>query len=82
MSGGDWLNSEQRAYVDDLNKIPASGLCYCGWFRLGECPHCPAGMSAADKIARACPLCRNAPPAEQLDRSITHIINCPNGTKP
>ncbi len=23
--------------------------CYCGWWKLGQCPHCPSDRTAADR---------------------------------
>lgn len=74
-----YLNEDQQAYVDYLARIPPERLCYCAWFPLGECPHCPLGLTAADKIARRCPSCHSYPPATDLDRQIVHSIGCKAG---
>lgn len=46
----DGLNSDQRAYSEYIETIPFEQRCYCGWYRLGECPHCPKGKTCADKV--------------------------------
>lgn len=49
----NYFNSEQTAYMEALDKIPLNERCWCGWYRLGECPHCLPGKTCADK----CPVC-------------------------
>lgn len=48
MSG--YFNSDQISYMESLHKIPPEQKCYCGWYRLGECPHCPKDKTCADKM--------------------------------
>jgi hypothetical protein len=45
------FNPYQEGYMRDLMEIPAEKRCYCGWHLLGECPHCPACRTCADKLA-------------------------------
>ena len=73
-----YFNEEQQAYMRSLSKIPLEQRCYCGWFALGECPHCPEELTAAHKVERRCPSCHNYPPATDLSRPITHRIGCGN----
>lgn len=55
------LNEHQQAYVDMLNKMKAHELCWCGWYKKGECPRCPGHVSAADKLKARCSECGSAP---------------------
>lgn len=70
------FNEYQLGYMRDLAKIPAAEKCYCAWFRLGTCPHCPPGLSAAYRILLECPECHNYPPVSDLTQPITHNIKC------
>jgi hypothetical protein len=70
-----WFNSDQVDYMRSLGEIPPESKCWCGWYSLGECPHCPAGYSSADKIKAWCPECHNDP-GPKCDRPITHRIGC------
>lgn len=51
MSLRDYLNSDQLAEMDRLDRIPPEQRCYCGWYDIGKCPHCPVGKTCADKLA-------------------------------
>lgn len=74
------LNADQQDYVDSLSKIAPDQKCYCGWFRLGQCGHCPPHLTCADKLAAMCPECKNYPYI--LDgRPITHNIKCALGKR-
>ena len=44
------FNKYQLEYMRELEAILPHLKCYCGWYRLGECPHCPAGKTCADKL--------------------------------
>lgn len=72
------FNSDQRDYMRYLSRRPPESKCWCGWYDLGACPHCPPGKSAADKVAASCPKCRSAPPPD-LSRPIAHAYKCPVG---
>lgn len=45
-----YFNSEQEDYMRELAEIPPEQRCYCGWYRLGQCPHCPKDKTCADKL--------------------------------
>jgi hypothetical protein len=45
----NYLNSDQQSYRESLALIPLHEKCWCGWYRLGECPHCPTNKTCADK---------------------------------
>ena len=53
MSIYDYLNDDQRGEMERLSEIPPELRCYCGWYELGQCPHCPAGKTCAEKLHRA-----------------------------
>jgi hypothetical protein len=56
MKGGSYFNEDQQDYMRELARTPPEQLCYCGWYRLGQCPHAAcrtSGKSAADKLAEA-----------------------------
>ena len=55
------FNADQRAYMASLAAIPSEQRCECGWYRLGECPHCPPGRTLA--AAQAARLADRAPDA-------------------
>lgn len=44
------FNQYQSAYMRELEQIPPEQKCYCGWYRLGKCPHCPPNKTCADKL--------------------------------
>lgn len=70
------FNDDQRAYMRDMAALPLEQKCYCAWYRLGECPNCPPGLSVVDRLKLECPECHNYPPARYLDTPITHNIRC------
>lgn len=72
------FNKEQQSYMNYLARTAPEKKCWCGWYRLGECPNCPPGKSSADKIAVWCPECRSSP-SPDLSRPITHSIGCSHG---
>lgn len=44
------FNDDQMDYMRALAEIPPHLKCYCGWYLLGECPHCPPNRTCADKL--------------------------------
>jgi len=44
-----YFNREQEAHMDELARIPLDQKCFCGWYRLGQCPNCTTRLSCADK---------------------------------
>ena len=44
------LNEEQKAHLRELDELAPSQRCWCGWYALGECPHCPKHKTAQDKL--------------------------------
>lgn len=53
-----YFNEEQQDYMRSLAAMPLETKCWCGWYRLGECPNgCPKDKTCADKMATACPEC-------------------------
>jgi hypothetical protein len=70
------FNDDQLDYMRSLAAIPPAEKCYCAWFRLGECPNCPPGLSAGDRVKLECRGCGNYPPREDLGASIVHRIGC------
>jgi hypothetical protein len=75
------FNDEQLSYIREMSATPLDEKCYCAWFRLGECPHCPPGLSAADRVKVECPSCHKYPPARNLAAPITHRIGCASSIK-
>jgi len=71
-----YFNKDQEAYIDSLAKMPPESRCYCGWFPKGECHTCPKDLTLAEKMARWCIHCHNAPPAHDLNAPIIHNIRC------
>lgn len=69
------FNSDQLDYMRSLDRMEPASKCWCGWYPLGECPHCPPGKSAADKIAAWCPECHGEP-SPDLSRPIIHRRGC------
>lgn len=71
-----YFNSDQEDYMRSLARIDPKEKCWCGWYRLGECPNgCPVDKTCADKLAARCPDCHNdAGPAG--DRPIWHRVGC------
>jgi hypothetical protein len=45
-----YLNDDQLDHVRSLSQIPPEQRCWCGWFKLGECPTCERGKTCADKL--------------------------------
>ena len=81
------FNAEQRAHMDFLGSLPPTEKCYCGWYTLAgviKCPHCPPGLSLADRVARMCPhpQCRAAAPPNNLEAPPVHTIRCPTRSPP
>jgi hypothetical protein len=44
------FNRDQRDYMRSLDEMPPETKCYCGWYALGSCPHCPKDKTCADKL--------------------------------
>lgn len=70
------FNEDQIDYMRDLAAMPREKKCYCAWFCVGECPHCPPTLSAADREKLECVGCGNYPPAQSLDKPIVHRRGC------
>lgn len=70
------FNSEQRDYMASLERIAPERRCYCGWYVIDQCPHCPAGLTLATKIDLRCSVCEGHPPAHDLSAPIRHRIGC------
>jgi hypothetical protein len=45
-----YFNADQIDYMRQLDQMSPETKCYCGWYPLGKCPHCPAGRTCADKL--------------------------------
>jgi hypothetical protein len=73
----EMFNTYQQEYIGYLATLTAESKCWCGWYRLGECPHCPFGKTAADKIAMWCSECHNAPSPDG-EQPIIHNVTCSN----
>lgn len=76
------FNDDQLDYMRSLEEMPPETKCWCGWYRLGECPNCKTyapGKTCADKIAVRCPECRNDPGPN--GGTITHTIRCSRSNK-
>lgn len=69
------FNQEQREHMAELSSYPLVGLCWCGWYKLGECPNCPKGKTAADKAAAWCPECHGAPSPDG-SYPVSHLKGC------
>lgn len=50
MNWDDYLNDDQIDYRRSIESIPTSQRCRCGWYLLGECPHCPAGKTLEGRL--------------------------------
>ncbi len=37
-------------YRKEMEALALELRCYCGWFTLGNCTHCPKDRSLADKL--------------------------------
>ena len=68
------FNEEQREHMKWLASIPPEKRCWCGWYRLGTCPHCPEGRTGAEKLARKQPCCGYTPAAP--DGPDGHYFGC------
>jgi hypothetical protein len=45
------FNEDQLDHMRSLAAIPPQEKCYCGWYRLGECPNgCPPDKNNLDKL--------------------------------
>lgn len=44
------FNADQLDYLRYIESIAPEQRCYCGWYLLGECPHCPKDKTCADKL--------------------------------
>ena len=69
-----YFNSEQVDHMRSLSKISPDKLCYCGWYELGDCPHCGDKLTAFDKMKLRCPECGNSP--SYGESNTTHIKGC------
>ena len=70
------LNEHQKDYCRYLGTLTPEAKCWCGWYRAEEC-HCErrnAGLTCADKLARACSECGNTPLFPQWE--VSHRSNC------
>lgn len=73
------FNSDQRDYMASLAEMSPETKCWCGWYPIGKCPHCPPAKTSADKLAVWCPECHNAPNPDGTG-PITHRIGCSRRT--
>lgn len=82
LTSQDWIgimfNDDQVGYMRDIAAKPLAEKCWCAWFKLGECPHCPLDKSAADRAKVECPICHNYPPPTDPERPVIHRIGCSN----
>lgn len=77
-----YFNEDQLDYMRSMAEIEPSKRCWCGWYRLGECPNCKTyapNKTCADKIATWCPECHNNPGSS--GGIITHSISCSKNTQ-
>lgn len=74
------FNDDQRDYMASLARRPHDTKCYCGWYSIGKCPHCPKDLTHQDAVDRACPECRSYPPHYDLTQEV-HIISCSRRAK-
>lgn len=75
------FNAEQTEYIEYLGHLAPEVKCWCGWYKLGECPHCPPGKTSADKMAVWCPECHNDPGPGPNGGTIIHRFDCKRGGK-
>ena len=47
------LNEDQKDYMAAIAKLSPEQRCQCGWFKLGECPHCVSGKTLADRLSES-----------------------------
>lgn len=45
-----YFNADQLDHMRALDTLTPEEKCYCGWYPLGHCPHCPKGKTCADKL--------------------------------
>lgn len=65
MSDTRYFNADQEKYMNELAKIPPPERCWCGWYRLGACGHCPPGATYADNLAMYDVPGRTSPPQSE-----------------
>lgn len=72
------FNDDQIDYMRSMAKRPPDARCWCAWYPLGECPHCPPDKTLADRLKVQCPdiRCQNYPDANDPTGKITHNIAC------
>lgn len=73
------FNDEQRAYMEELDRIPLQKKCWCGWDMAGECYNCKRDdrlkdKTCADKMALACPECGSTPSVPEWP--VFHLRYC------
>ncbi len=73
------FNEHQEDYMKSLREIPPALRCWCGWYKLGECPNCKTEKTCADKMAVMCPECDNHPGPN--GEPITHRYYCSQSKK-
>lgn len=73
------FNDDQKDHMKSLFSIKPEELCWCGWYKKGECPQCDPNYSAADKLKMWCPSCHNAP-NDYGKGNIVHIKGCTEET--
>jgi hypothetical protein len=46
-----YFNAEQQAYMEELDRMPLTERCWCGWNRVGKCSgvNCKPDRTCADK---------------------------------
>ena len=69
------MNKDQQDYCAYLSTLQPEAKCWCGWYPIGTCPHCPDGKSAADKVRVWCPTCHSDPGPDGAG-PIVHRIGC------
>lgn len=50
LTGAPGAKDRALKAVAELCSISPERRCYCGWWLLGECPHCPKDRTCADKV--------------------------------
>lgn len=65
-----YMNPDQEDYVESLAQIPLAEKCFCCWYLIGDCPHCPKELTGADK----CLMCLGVGKRWQQERFTT----CPD----
>lgn len=69
-----YFNQDQQDYMNSLALMPAEQKCWCGWYRLGQCPNCHTMRSCAEKLVERCPECWNDGGPDK--GPIIHRIGC------